>query len=137
MDIKKLPAIPPGGGWRAHGRATALSRSGAGYRYLHTAIDDHSRLAYSEDLNDEQGATAAAFWSRAVAWFATWGVTCERVLTDHTTCRLRSGLLFEGLAIRISSRQTQPRPEQKILTRDRVTADWARIDEFGARALAL
>ena len=41
--------------------------------------------------------------------------------TDNTTCSLRSGLLFEGLTIRISSRQTQPRPEQEFLTRDTTT----------------
>ena len=55
-------------------------------RYLHTALDDHSRLAYSEHLNDERGDTAAAFWRRACAWFAAHGVTCEGVITDNGGC---------------------------------------------------
>ena len=64
VDVKKLPAIPPGGGWRIHGRGQAPTPGAkAGYRYLHTALDDRTRLAYSEHLDDEQGATAAEFWS--------------------------------------------------------------------------
>ena len=85
VDVKKLPAIPPGGGWRAHGRGAA-AHSGVGYRYLHTAIDDCIRLAFSEDLDDETGATAAGFWQRAHAFFAAWDITCERVLTDNGGC---------------------------------------------------
>ena len=63
VDVKKLAGIPPGGGWKAHGRGNTPDhrRTKAGYRYIHTAIDDRTRLAYSEILNDEQGATAAAF----------------------------------------------------------------------------
>src|SRR5258708_26072834 len=58
----------------------------AGYRYIHTALDDRSRLAYSEVLDDEQGITAAEFWARAVLWFALRGITVERVLTDNGAC---------------------------------------------------
>ncbi len=63
VDVKKLGRIPLGGGHRVHGRAAARTnkRRGVGYAYLHTAIDDHSRVAYTEVLADEQGATAAAF----------------------------------------------------------------------------
>ena len=88
VDVKKLAAIPAGGGWRVHGRGTEAGRGHrkAGYRYLHSALDDRSRLVYSEILDDEQGATAAAFWSRAVAWFAQLGITCERVITDNGAC---------------------------------------------------
>ena len=56
--------------------------SGVGYRYLHSAIDDRTRIVYSEILNNEQAATAAGFWRRATAWFATLGIHCERVITD-------------------------------------------------------
>ena len=87
VDVKKLPAIPPGGGWRIHGRGQAPTPGAkAGYRYLHTALDDRTRLAYSEHLDDEQGATAAEFWSRASAWFGELGVACERVITDNGGC---------------------------------------------------
>ena len=88
VDIKKLGRIPPGGGWRAHGRAARPNhrRHHVGYAYVHSAVDAHSRVAYSEVLDDEQGATAAAFWARAVAFFAAQGVTIERVLTDNGAC---------------------------------------------------
>ena len=54
-----------------------------GYDYVHTAIDDHTRLAYSEIHDDEKDATSAAFLHRAVAWFAAQGVRVRRVLTDN------------------------------------------------------
>lgn len=54
-----------------------------GYSYIHSAVDDHSRLAYSEVLPDERKDTAFAFWQRANAFFAAHGVTVERVLTDN------------------------------------------------------
>jgi transposase InsO family protein len=82
VDIKKLGRIPPGGGWRIHGRLGPHHPS-VGYDYIHSAIDDHSRLAYSEICADERGATAAAFWTRAVAFFAAHGVAVQRVLTDN------------------------------------------------------
>jgi transposase InsO family protein len=88
VDVKKIAAIPLGGGWRLHGRGRdgAHGHSGAGYRYIHTALDDRSRIIYSEILDDEQAVTAAGFWARAVAWFATIGITCERVITDNGSC---------------------------------------------------
>ncbi|NQX30089.1 DDE-type integrase/transposase/recombinase, partial [Microbacteriaceae bacterium VKM Ac-2854] len=66
VDIKKLGRIPDGGGHRKLGRqAGRKTRSGVGYAYLHHAVDDHSRLAYSEILGDEKKETAAGFWERA------------------------------------------------------------------------
>ena len=49
-------------------------------------MDDHSRLAYAEVLDDERAETAAAFWRRASAWFASYGITVDRVLTDNGSC---------------------------------------------------
>lgn len=85
VDVKKLGKIPPGGGWRLHGRGTATPRGrGKGWDFVHVAIDDHSRVAYSEVLPDEKGATCAAFLHRAAQWFHdTHGVTIRRVLTDN------------------------------------------------------
>ena len=111
VDIKKLGQIPDGGGWRVHGRgraAYALRSAGApsrsrygnplrGYGYVHSALDDHSRLIYSEVLPDEQGRTAAGFWHRAVTWFAAQGVFVERVLTDNGSC-YRSAEWRAGMA---------------------------------------
>ena len=88
VDVKKVAAIPPGGGWRVHGRGVngAHGHTGAGYRYIHTALDDRTRLAYSELHHDEQAVTAAGFWTRAAAWFAARDITCERVITDNGSC---------------------------------------------------
>ncbi|GAA2674899.1 IS481-like element IS1649 family transposase [Streptomyces aculeolatus] len=87
IDVKKLGRIPGGGGHKVLGRAASSPnkdrRNGAGYAYLHTALDDHSRLAYTEDLPDETAATCAAFLTRATAWFAEHSVIIERVLTDN------------------------------------------------------
>jgi len=87
MDVKKLGRIPDGGGWRAHGRGVgeaAKKKNPAGYDYVHSLVDDHSRLAYSEVLPDEKGVTCAAFLSRAAAYFAAHGIPrIERVMTDN------------------------------------------------------
>lgn len=124
VDIKKLGRIPDGGGWRVHGRALGARHSRAttskryhnhpviGYGYLHAAVDDHSRLAYAEVLPDEQGATAAAFWTRAHAWFTTCGITVQRVLTDNGSC-YRSHAWRQTLATAgITHKRTRPyRPQ--------------------------
>jgi transposase InsO family protein len=88
MDVKKLGRIPDCGGWRALGRAareTTRSRtSKLGYDYVHSLVDDHSRLAYSEILPDEKGPTCAAFLARAAAYFGAHGIPrIERVMTDN------------------------------------------------------
>lgn len=89
VDVKKLGRVPRGGGWRLHGRQAAVSvanrhkKTKIGYDYVHTAIDDHTRLAYSEVLPDEKDTTCAAFLHRALAWFADHGVRVRRVLTDN------------------------------------------------------
>jgi transposase InsO family protein len=105
MDVKKLGRIPDGGGWRVHGRDSAQGRASRafagrdrlGYAYLHTVLDDHSRLAYTEVLTNEQATTTAAFWHRAYSWFAEHGVRIERVLTDNGS-NYRSRELAAALA---------------------------------------
>jgi len=65
VDVKKLGRIPDGGGWRFQGRQTGSvnkKRQPAGYAFLHHAVDDHSRLVYSEIHSDERQETAVAFW---------------------------------------------------------------------------
>ena len=86
MDVKKLARIPDGGGWRAHGRAATVDHRHksvpTGFDYVHSLVDDHSRLAYSEILSDEKGVTCAAFLARAAAYFANHGIPrIERVMT--------------------------------------------------------
>ncbi|MFJ1847112.1 IS481 family transposase [Streptomyces sp. NPDC088146] len=118
VDIKKLGRIPAGGGWRMHGvgteEARASKRSGpgtgkVGYTYLHSALDDHSRLAYTEALEDEKAVTAAAFWYRAVAFFAAHDIIpIRRALTDNGAC-YRSGTWTAALAATgTSHKRTRP-----------------------------
>lgn len=89
VDVKKLGRIPKGGGWRLHGRDVAVSvahrhkKIRIGYDYVHTAIDDHTRLAYSEVHPDEKDLTCAGFLHRAIAWFSAQGIRVRRVLTDN------------------------------------------------------
>jgi hypothetical protein len=88
VDVKKLGKIPPGGGWRVLGRGVAekyeKKRRRIGYDYVHSMVDDHSRLAYSEVLPDEKGGTCADFIERGAAWFAEIGVTSiECMITDN------------------------------------------------------
>ena len=88
VDVKKIGRIPDGGGWKAHGRqmgsTAARKKARIGYDYVHSMVDDHSRLAYSEILPDEKGPTCAAFILRAAAYFAEHGIPAiERVITDN------------------------------------------------------
>jgi transposase InsO family protein len=100
VDVKKLGKVPDGGGWRYVGRqqglrhrATTAARTGApkskyrqpliGTCYLHTVIDDHSRVAYVEARDDETKETSVEVLRNAVAWFDERGVTVHRVLSDN------------------------------------------------------
>jgi transposase InsO family protein len=114
VDVKKLGRIPDGGGHKVLGRAAARTVKGAsrpGYAYLHHALDDHSRLVYSEILTDERKETAAAFWSRASAWFTGHGITVRRVLTDNGSC-YRSTVFAQALGEDVTHKRTRPyRPQ--------------------------
>jgi transposase InsO family protein len=81
IDIKKLGRID-GIGHRISGDRRGQKR-GTGWEFLHVCIDDASRLAYTEILPDERKESAVAFLERALAWYATLGVTVERVMTDN------------------------------------------------------
>lgn len=85
VDVKKLGRIPPGGGWRAFGRGNVVHHAytRVGYDFVHSAIDAHSRLAYSEIHGDERGPTCAEFWTRAQAFFAEHDIGVEAVLSDN------------------------------------------------------
>jgi transposase InsO family protein len=88
MDVKKLGRIPDGGGWKAHGRQMGSTRrrrgTVVGFDYVHSLVDDHSRLAYSEILADEKGPTCAAFLDRALTYFTAHGIThVEQLMTDN------------------------------------------------------
>jgi transposase InsO family protein len=112
MDVKKLARIPDGGGWRAHGRAareTTRDRTAkAGFDYVHSLVDDHSRLAYAEIHSDEKGATCAAFLTRAATYFAGHGIDrIERVMTDNAWAYQHS---IKAVCARLGARQKFIRP---------------------------
>jgi len=129
VDVKKLGKVPDGGGWRYVGRsqgdknrsATTVRTKGPrnkygnpliGTCYLHTVIDDHSRVAYVEAHDDETKETATQVLRNAVAWFAERGVTIERVLSDNGSC-YRSNLWAETCTdLKITPKRTRPyRPQ--------------------------
>jgi transposase InsO family protein len=86
MDVKKLGRIPDGGGWKAFGRGQGNRHRDhrVGFDYVHSLVDDHSRLAYSEVLPDEKGPTCAAFLDRAINYFAGHGIThVDQLMTDN------------------------------------------------------
>ena len=87
VDVKKLGRIPDGGGWRAHGRQMGSSwerkKIRVGFDYVHSMVDDHTRIAYSEIHTDERGDTCGGFIARAGEFFASLGITIERVMTDN------------------------------------------------------
>lgn len=113
VDVKKIGRIPEGGGWRALGRqvrTAARRKARVGYDYVHSAVDDHSRLAYSEILNDEQGPTAAGFLLRAADHFATHGIArIEAVMTDNHWSYTKSSDFTQTLAD-IGARHIRIRP---------------------------
>jgi transposase InsO family protein len=88
MDVKKIGRIRDGGGWKAHGRQMGKTKAQkdapVGFDYVHSVVDDHSRVAYSEILSDEKGLTCAAFLNRAAAYLANRGITqIECIMTDN------------------------------------------------------
>jgi transposase InsO family protein len=124
VDVKKLGRIPDGGGWRYVGKqqgdknrsATAVRTGGPknkrhqpliGTCYLHTVIDDHSRVAYVEARDDETKETATDVLRNAVTWFAVRGVTVQRVLSDNGSC-YKSHLWRDTCAeLRITPKKTR------------------------------
>jgi Integrase core domain len=83
IDVKKRGRIPDGGRHRAHGRAKGARGRGIGCDNVHLAVDDCYRVAFSQILGDETGATAARVLVEAAGFFADHGVRIERVLTDN------------------------------------------------------
>ncbi len=115
IDTKKLGRID-GIGHRITGDRTKRKRK-LGWEYLHVAIDDCSRLAYTELLPAETGLACAGFLARSAQWFATNGVAVRRVMTDNAFAYTRSRAFkatLAGLAARhITTRPYRPRTNGK------------------------
>jgi transposase InsO family protein len=130
LDVKKLGRIPDGGGHRIHGRARGTRGRGIGYDYVHSAIDDRSRVAFSQLLPDETGETSARFLVEAAAFFAEHGVVIQRVLTDNAKAYTQSLVFAEtaaGLGIRLKrTRPYRPQTNGKVERFNRtLLEEWA------------
>jgi transposase InsO family protein len=112
LDTKMLGRIRPGGGHHVHGRQAGDRHRGLGWNRVHIAIDDHTRLAYAEELPDESPATTAGFLHRAWRFYGAHGITIERILTDNGGC-YRSGAFATACdELGIGHRFTRPyRPQ--------------------------
>jgi transposase InsO family protein len=154
VDVTKFGNIPDGGGWRflgrqqgkQHSQRTARTRTGytdarhpqIGTAYLHTVIDDHSRVAYLEVHADEKAATATGVLRRAVAWFAARGVVVQRVLSDNGPAYRSDAWTGACAELGITPKRTRPyRPQTngKIERFHRTLADeWAYKRLYGSEA---
>jgi transposase InsO family protein len=145
VDVTKFGNIPDGGGWRFVGktrgewnRQATRDRTGikarkyrpkVGTCFVHTVIDDYSRVAYAEIHDDEKAVTATGVLYRAVAWFAERGVTVERVLSDNGSPYVSHLWRSSCADLAITAKRTRPRRPQtngKIERLHRTLADgWA------------
>lgn len=144
VDVTKFGNIPDGGGWRFVGKqqgdrhkastAVRTGRTASGHprigtAYLHTVIDDHSRVAYAEIAGNEKAHTAVGVLRRAVAWFAERGVSVERVLSDNGSAYRSHAWRQACTELGITPKRTRPyRPQTngKIERFHRTLADgWA------------
>ncbi|MEU2896369.1 IS481 family transposase [Streptomyces sp. NPDC001273] len=131
VDVKKLGRIPDGGGHKVLGRDAGRPVRGMGFDYVHSAVDDHTRLAYSEIHPDEKAATCAGFLTRAAAFFHARGITrIERVLTDNAWA-YRKGLAWKQALTDIGAtgkltRAYRPQTNGKVERFNRTLLDeWA------------
>ncbi len=146
-DIKKLGRISALG---AGHRVTGLRKSQhyrhvknrkvglTGYEYLHVIVDDYSRLAYAEILDDLTAACATAFLRRAIAWYAARGVSVKAVMTDNGSCytahdyeRALRSLRLKHLRIKPGRPRTNGKAERLIQT---LLNEWAYARLYGSSA---
>jgi transposase InsO family protein len=150
VDVTKFGNIPDGGGHRFVGRQQGYKNQAAtpglprgkdhkprtGKAFLHTVLDDHSRVAYVEVCADETAATAVAVLHRAVAWFAERGVLVERVLSDNGSCYRSHAWRDACDLLGVTHKRTRPyRPQTngKIERFHRTLADgWAYARFYGS-----
>jgi transposase InsO family protein len=107
LDVKKLGRIAGLVGHRITGDRARRCR-GAGWEYVHVAVDDASRLAYVEVLRDERGPTTVGFLQRAIAWFRHLGVRVERIMTDNGSAYLSRRFAASCAALQLRHLRTRP-----------------------------
>jgi transposase InsO family protein len=152
VDVKKLGNIPDGGGWRfagreqgAKNRRTTPGKPRSKYHhalmkhaFVHTVIDDNSRVAYAEIHDDETAVTAIGVLRRAVSWFAARGVTVERVLSDNGSAYVSHAWRDTCAELGIKHKRTRPRRPQtngKIERFHRTMgAEWAFVRHYNSES---
>lgn len=152
VDVTKFGNVPDGGGHRYVGRQQGhANRRGSeniirgknyqaliGTAFVHTVIDDNSRVAYAEICSDEKAVTAIGVLERAVAWFAEHGVTVERVLSDNGSAYKSYAWRDACARLGITHKRTRPyRPQTngKIERFHRTLADgWAYARFYSSEA---
>lgn len=136
IDVKKVQKVPEGGGWRIHGRGSEAALKAQqqanrvkGKTHLHAAVDDHSRIAYVECLENERAVTAVAFLDRALAFYATHGITVKAIITDNGSCyqKVWSARLRELGIKEKHTRRQRPQTNGKVERFNRTMKDeWLR-----------
>lgn len=152
VDVTKFGNVPDGGGHRFVGRQQGAKNKNAtpglprgndrkprtGTAFVHTVIDDYSRVAYVEICSDEKAATAIGVLRRATAWFAKRGVTVERVLSDNGSAYCSHAWRDACVELGITPKRTRPyRPQTngKIERFHRTLADgWAYARLYGSES---
>jgi len=121
VDVKKLGNIPDGGGWRYVGRKhgnrnrdatpdlprNKWGNKNSGHAFVHSVLDDHSRVVYSEVHDDERKHTATAVLRRAVFWFLARGVVIDEVISDNGNCYRSKAWLEACRDLDITPRRTR------------------------------
>ena len=145
VDVKRLGRISiRGAGHRVTGNRKSQFKVGpkrlgaTGWEFCHVCVDDATRLAYAEVLPDERGATAAGFLRRAAQWFASMGISVERVLSDNGACyrsRVHAEACAELGTRHLFTRPYRPRTNGKAERFIRtLTERWAHGAIFGSSA---
>lgn len=136
LDTKQLGRIRPGGGQPTSKRTAGYGsgRGPIGWNRVHIAIDDHTRLAYAEELPDESPPTTAAFLHRAWRFYAAHGITVERILTDNGGCYRSQAFAAACDELGIGHRFTRPYRPQTNGKAERMVRtllkEWAYVRPF-------
>ena len=135
MDTKRFGCFQAPG-HALTGDRTKRSRR-VGWEFVHSIVDDCSRLAYSEIHDDEKAATVSAFTERALDWFLEHGVVCERLMTDNAFTYVHNRSLRQLLAARaidhLRTRPYTPRTNGKVERyQQTLQREWAYAMEYAS-----
>jgi transposase InsO family protein len=107
IDIKKLGRFARAG-HRATGTRQGCRNEGAGWEFVHVAIDDHSRIAFAKVMPNEKKRSAVAFLKAALAYYESLGIKVERVMTDNGSCY--KSFAFRRACQRLGLRHLRTKP---------------------------